>query len=148
MEQGMVDDLSGEARERRQRRRFWLVLGTIALVSAPVGGIVGFKVGGNGLDLPGAVDSLAPGLLILFALLYALSILVGTVLFTRVIDEVELADNLWASAVGFYFYGLVFPCWWLLAKAGLLPAVNDWLLFVMTYFAGVAGYFWRKWRQR
>ena len=134
----------GEQSERRYWRRFWLVLGGIALGAMPVGGVFGFMLAQHGFDFGATVDAMSPIVLTAMALAYAGTVLVGTWLFTRVIDEVELADNLWGSAAGFYFYGLGFPCWWLLWKAGWMAEPNDWVLFAATFGVGCAAYAWRK----
>ena len=44
----------------------------------------------------------------------------GTWRFVKVIDEVELVDNLWGSTAGYYVYAALFPMWWALAKGGVV----------------------------
>ena len=144
----MTEHLTGEQRERQRRRRFWGVLGLLAAVVAPIGGIIGFNAGKQGLDFAQALDALSPSLLGWLAILYAVALVIGSWRFVKVIDEVELADNLWASAAGFYFYAIVFPCWWLMAKADWVSALNGWLLFAGTYIVAMSAYALRKWRAR
>ena len=144
----MTEQLTGEQRERQRRRRFWGVLGVLAAIFAPIGGVIGYNAGKQGLDFTQALDALSPSLLGWLAIFYAAALVIGSWRFVRVIDEVELADNLWASAAGFYCYAIAFTCWWLLAKAGWVPAFNGWLLFAGTYIVAMSAYALRKWRAR
>ena len=144
----MTEHLTGEQRERQRRRRFWGVLGLTAAIVAPIGGVIGFEAGRQGLDFNQALDALPPSLLGGLAIFYAAALVIGSWRFVKVIDEVELADNLWASAAGFYVYAIAFPCWWLMAKADWVPAVNGWLLFAGTYIVAMSAYALRKWRAR
>jgi hypothetical protein len=140
-------ELTGEAREKLHRQRYWKVLGGIALFAAPLGAVVGFKAGsaaGQGADLASAVAGLPPAYSVAMAALLALSITVGTWKFVKTIDEVELADNLWASAAGFYFYAIAYPCWWLLWIGRVLPEPSNWILYILTLVAGFAVYVGRK----
>lgn len=150
MGQTMTDfEHLGEAQEKAQRRRFWKVLGVMMLVAAPVGGVVGFSAGrsmGEGADLPAALAAIPPALYIVSAIVIAASLTIGTWKFVKVIDEVELADNLWGSAAGFYFYSLALPCWWLLYLGKVLPQPNDFVLYISTLVAGTAVYLVRKLR--
>ena len=144
----MTEHLTGEQRERQRRRRFWGVLGVLAAVVAPIGGVIGYNAGKQGLEFTQALDTLSPSLLGWLAIFYAAALVIGSWRFVRVIDEVELADNLWASAAGFYCYAIAFPCWGLMAKAGWVAPVNGWILLVATYIVAMSTYAFRKWRAR
>jgi uncharacterized membrane protein YfcA len=138
------DDASGEARERAQRRKFWAVLGIITLVGMTVGAVLGYQFAHHDFDPDAALSAIPPWLIVSAALLYVLSVSWGTWRFVKVIDEVELQDNLWGSTAGFYFYGLAFPLWWGLWTAGLVPEPNDWAMFIATVVAGMLVYGMRK----
>lgn len=138
------DQLSGEARERDQRRKFWKVLAIIAVVGMPVGAVFGYQFAHHGFEPGAAIAAIPPWLLVVAALLYVVSIVWGTWKFLKVIDEVELHDNLWASTAGFYFYGLAFPLWWALHAAGVVGEPNDWAIFGATIVAGLLAYGLRK----
>ena len=145
MESMMRDDQStGEARERAQRRRFWRVLAIIAIVGMPIGAVFGYQFAHHDFAPDAAIAAIPPWLMVLAALVYVASIVWGTWKFIKVIDEVELNDNLWASAAGFYFYGLAFPLWWALWAAGVAPEPSDWGIFSATIVAGLLAYGLRK----
>lgn len=139
---------SGEALARQQRRRFWLTLGAIGLVGVPVGMLVGFNAGRHDVGIAEAAAMLSGPAAIAIVAAYALAMVIGTSLFVRVIDEVELLDNLWGSAAGFYAYVILFPAWWLLAATGVAPPVDHWLVFIASSLVATGIYGWRKWRAR
>lgn len=138
----------GEQIERAQRRRFWLTLGAIGATGIPLGFFIGFNAGHHDVGIEEAAAMIPPAMLALAAVAYALAMTVGTWLFNRSIDEVERADNLWASAAAYYAYVVAFPCWWLLGKGGYVTEPNDWILFATALIVGLAAYVWRKWRAR
>ncbi|MEQ7872453.1 hypothetical protein ABDK56_00385 [Sphingomonas sp. ASV193] len=146
----MIDaENPGEIAERARRSRTWRALMTVAAIAMPVGLIAGAMTGysvGRGAGLAEATGALPPTLFIAAAILYPLAIVIGTWRFVKTIDEVELADNLWASAAGFYFYSVAFPCWWALSMAGVAAAPGGWILYIASLIAGTAVYALRKLR--
>jgi len=68
--------------------------------------------------------------------------------FYKAIDEVELVDNLWASTAAYYLYATLFPVWWALGKADVLPEPSDWGIYFAALGGGALAYLWRKWRAR
>jgi hypothetical protein len=145
MTEAVMKPGEGERLLAARRRKFWTVIGGILAVGLVAGFVSGFVAGYNKLDanflasLPAALKFGAVGLLVA-AFSY------GCWRFVKVIDEVELADNLWASTVGFYVYSVLFPAWWALWKMGAAPEPNDWLIFAIALVGGGLAYLWRKWR--
>ena len=135
----------GERLHAARRKRFWLILGALALV----GGAGGF-VGGLVLeraehdDLPAWTSSAVAIGVILVAFFAA----VFSWKFFTDVDEVEVADNLWGSLIGFYWYAILFPSWWALNKLGHAPAVDHWAIFGSSMIVALAVYVYRKWRLR
>ncbi|WNO53338.1 hypothetical protein [Stakelama saccharophila] len=65
--------------------------------------------------------------------------------FARV-DELDVQDNLWGGMIGAYAMIMGMPCWYLLARAGQVPAPTPWGLWVLTMAAMCLAYGARKWR--
>lgn len=134
----------GERLETSRRRKFWRALGGIMIVGMIVGGAAGFFAATEGVP-PDQAWTMMPDWLavaIIGAGLIAFNI--GCWAFMRSIDEVELADNLWASTVSYYVYAMLFPTWWALAKAGVTTEPNHWLIFAISLGSGMGFYLWRK----
>ncbi len=135
----------GERLHAARRKRFWLILGSLALVGG-AGGFVGGLVleSAERDDLPAWTSGAAAIGVILVALLAA----VFSWKFFTDVDEVEVADNLWGSLIGFYWYAILFPSWWALNQLGHAPDVDHWAIFGSSMIAAMAVYFYRKWRLR
>ena len=135
----------GERLHAQRRRRFWLILGGLAGIGMVAGFLSGFVKGyadgsGTALD-PTLVTVLACGVV-----LAALVTAYGSWRFFVTVDEVEVADNLWGSLIGFYVYAILFPSWWALNKLERAPEVDHWLIFGASMLAATAAYAVRKWR--
>ena len=76
--------------------------------------------------------------------LVAIGVAYGSWRFFTSVDEVEIADNLWGSLVGFYLYAILFPSWWALHKLGQVPEPNDWAILFASMFTALAVYGYRK----
>lgn len=137
----------GERLHAERRKRFWTILGGLALAGGVAGFFSGFIAGYSD-----ASEAALPQWLLTAAsaaiVLAALAGLYGSYRFFVTVDEVELADNLWGSLVGFYAYAFLFPVWWLLNKLGQAPVPNDWLIFAVAMAAALAAYAFRKWQSR
>ena len=138
----------GELRERARRRRFWTVIGGIAGIGLITGFVSGFFAGFNQVPPDQAWASMPDGLAIGLVAAALIAFNIGCWAFVRSIDEVELADNLWASTIGYYAYCMLFPAWWALNKAGVMAEPNHWSIFAASLAAGALSYFSRKWRAR
>lgn len=138
----------GEQLERGRRRRYWRTLGLVGLAGIPVGLLVGYSAGKEGGNLS-TFFHVAPDWLVIAVIAGSVVVFTWfTVRFLRSIDEVELADNLWCSTAAYYLYAVLFPAWWALAEAGIVGAVNNWLIYFAALAGGLAFYGWRKWRAR
>ena len=144
----MREPHSGEQLEASRRRRFWGVIAGLAAFGAATGFVAGVTAALNDQKPWEFFSSISPGLV---AALVALSVIAfgyGTWRFAKVIDEVEMADNLWASTAAYYAYAVLFPAWWVLAAGNVVAAPNHWAIFFIALAAGVVVYASRKWRAR
>jgi hypothetical protein len=137
----------GERLHEQRRRRFWSILAWIAGLSVVAGFFSGFAAGfidarqGEGhpaLTLVGGFG----------VLLLVVGTVYGSWRYFTAVDEVEVADNLWASLIAFYSYGILFPAWWALSKIGLGPEPNQWIIYAVVFLSGTAAYVYRKWQSR
>lgn len=138
----------GERMEQKHRRRFWMNLAIVAVPAVPLGFITGRMVLRDDEGILHGFQSLPPSTAILLVVAFVATMVVGTYLFAKAIDEVELQDNLWASAFGYYAYMVGFPVWWILGTAGVTRPANDWIIYAVALLSGTAAYFYRKWRAR
>ena len=137
----------GERLHAERRRRFWTLLGVLALIGAISGFIGGFMVGhqdASGIALSPSLLTLAAAGVVLVAILVAYF----SWRFFVTVDEVELADNLWGSLIGFYVYAILFPAWYAMYKLGKAPEPDDWLIFGAAMITASVAYGFRKWQSR
>ena len=136
----------GEKLHADRRRRFWLTLGGLAGVGFVVG-LVGqgaVEASKRTGQLPewtstaGAIGVVVAALLVIY----------GSWRFFVSVDELEIADNLWGSLIGYYWYGILFPAWWALDKLGWVPEPNHWAIFLSSMIVAALVYLYRKWRLR
>ena len=137
----------GERLHNERRRRFWKIVGWLAVAGGVGGFVSGFAVGyadGSGKPLPDWMLTTA-----VVAIVF--SVAVGAYASWRyfaAVDEVEVADNLWSSLIGFYVYGFLFPGWFLLHWIGRAPEPNGWIIYATVMVSALAAYGVRKWRAR
>lgn len=137
----------GERLHSQRRKQFWKILGGLAVIGGIAGFITGFIAGHSNVTqmvMPDWVLSVAAATVVLTAIGAAY----GSYRFFVSVDEVEVADNLWGSLIGFYAYALTFPTWWLLAELGKAPEPDQWAIFAIAMLTATAAYFFRKWQQR
>jgi hypothetical protein len=137
----------GERLHEQRRRRFWLIVASIAVLAVAAGFLSGFAAGvidarsGEGhsaLTIVGAVT----------VAIMVVGTIYGSWRFFMSVDEVEVTDNLWASLIGFYTYGILFPAWWVLSEIGLVTEPNQWIIYAATLLSGTAACAYRKWQSR
>jgi hypothetical protein len=137
----------GERMHEERRKRFWKIMGGLALIGAIAGFVSGFVTGAS--DARGVpVD---PAYLTLAAVavpLVAILTLWGSWKFFTAVDELEVADNLWGSLIGFYAYLVIFPSWWALHQLGKASEPNDWIIYGIAMVTSLVAYAVRKWRAR
>jgi len=144
----MTERGEGERMEIRRRRRFWWTVAPVFASAATLGAFIGANGVRRGLSFDQVWSSLSvpvvAGLVARALLIFAY----GTWRFVKVIDEVELVDNLWSSTASYYLYAMLFPAWWALAQANILPRPHDWAIYFSALAGGGLVYVWRKWRAR
>ncbi len=79
--------------------------------------------------------------------LMAAAVVALTAIWIRRVDEVEISDQLWSSFMGLQAFTLTATCWELLAAAGAAPPVHRYGIYLATFTATCAAYFWR-WLRR
>jgi hypothetical protein len=137
----------GEQLHAQRRRRFWAILGWLALLGAVAGFLSGFWAGftdARGGEITGQMQAAAAAGILLLAAAAAY----GSWKFFVSVDEVEVADNLWGSLIGFYAYALLFPTWWALWKISLVDAPDHWFIYGVAMLTAMAAYGFRKWQSR
>ena len=137
----------GERLHAQRRRRFWTILGGLFVIGALAGFFSGFTMGLT----DARADEISPTMKAMGGigvLLFAAATVYGSWRFFVSVDEVEVADNLWGSLIGFYAYAISFPTWWALWKIGLVDEPNDWVIFGVAMLTATAAYLYRKWQSR
>ncbi|MCM8557127.1 hypothetical protein [Sphingomicrobium sediminis] len=131
------ENLTGEQREAKRRRRFWKMMAGFALAGFLSAFFAGFFTGfSDGIGSPIA--------LIVFLVCCAAFYTWISAYFFRTVDELEVADNLWGSLIGLYFYLGAQPAWWVLHDAGVVGPIEHWPLYIATVFVAMAAYVGRK----
>jgi hypothetical protein len=138
----------GERKAAQRRRTFWMSIVVLMASGAVVGFFIGSTAARRDLAIGDIWASLPRPLAVGIVALALAAFFYGTWRFTKAIDEVELADNLWGSTASYYVYATLFPTWWALSKIDLVPEPNDWAIFLAALGGGGAIYLWRKWRAR
>jgi ABC-type spermidine/putrescine transport system permease subunit II len=139
---------TGERVHAQRRRRFWLTWGGLALLGAIGGLLLVLFVAGDVAARQPPQKPLYGWLGLAAVFLFAIVFSVATWRFFATVDELELADNLWGSTVGFYVYAFLFPLWWVLHLLQHAPEPDDWIIFFVAMGSGLAGYGIRKWLHR
>ena len=138
----------GEKLHAASRKRFWRALMFAGAFGAPLGFAIGFGFGKSRGNFDAFFEWTPDWLVIALVAFSAAGFLYGSWRFKRSIDEVELQDNLWSSTAAYGAYALLFPCWWVLGKAGVVPQPNDWIIYFVALVAGLLAYGKRKWDAR
>lgn len=136
------EPLSGEARLRARRTKFILFVGA-GIAIAFIGGVF------SGVFAALIEDAVIPAWTI-WPLLAA--VVAGFSWFTyryyQKVDELDLADNLWANTFGLYFYIFAAPTWFLLNHLGQVPPPHHLGLLLATIGVAMLAYLIRKLRLR
>lgn len=138
----------GERQAAQRRRTFWISIGVLMASGALVGFSIGTTAAHRDIAMADIWASLPRPLAVAIVAFALATFFYGTWRFTKAIDEVELADNLWGSTASYYVYATLFPTWWALSKIDVVPEPNDWAIFLAALGGGGAIYLWRKWRAR
>ena len=132
-----TDTFTGEQQESRRRRRFRLTIIAFMLGGGITGAASGVFTSGNG-------DAVSPALTIGFVAIFFAVFVLLSVYFFKSVDELELADNLWSSLFGLYFYLAAVPTAWFLNQAGLIEPIDQWPIYFATAFVTFGAYLVRK----
>jgi hypothetical protein len=142
-----LDAGEGERLHAARRRRFWLIIGGLALAGMVAGFLAGFVSGyadARGVS-PTPLHQTVGGVgVVVMAVVAAY----GSWRFFVSVDELELLDNLWGSLIGFYTYAILFPSWWALAKLRIVGDPDHWVIFGASMITATLAYLLRKWRAR
>ena len=144
----VMDKGEGERLESARRRRFWTVIVILNVIGLLIGFSFGYVSGHRGIPLAQAGEALPDGVVVALVAGGIAAFSYGCWAFFKTIDEVELADNLWASTASFYAYAVLFPSWWVFSQAGIASGPNHWAIFFVSLAAGLVVYGYRKWRAR
>ena len=142
-----IEPGEGERLHAQKRRQFWQLLGGLALIGMALGFVGGFVTGqadASGTEVSAEFKTIGAAGVVLLAILAAYA----SWRFFVSVDEVEVADNLWGSLIGFYTYAILFPLWWALAELDRAPEPDDWVIFGVSMIVATAAYGVRKWRSR
>lgn len=137
----------GERLHAQRRKRFWTILGGLFVIGAAAGFFSGFTMGFTDAS-GGEVSPTTKMFGGIGILLFAAAAAYGSWRFFVSVDEVEVADNLWGSLIGFYAYAISFPAWWALWKIRLVEEPNHWLIYGVAMLTATAAYAYRKWQSR
>lgn len=146
-QEAMMERGEGERLYAAQRKRFWTMIGGLALLGLVTGFVAGFFSGfadARGLTAEPLYGTVGAAGVVLMAILFAYF----SWRFFITVDEVEVADNLWGSLIGFYAYAILFPAWWALHQLRMAPEPNDWTIFTVALVTALIAYAIRKWRAR
>lgn len=133
----------GERLHEKRRQRFWAILGVLALIGGAAGFSTGF-VAGLTSEQDGQVPPAILQVVGIGIILFTAAAAYGSWRFFKNVDEVEVADNLWGSLIGFYAYAIMFPAWWALSKIWFIPPPDQWVLYGTALCAATAAYIYRK----
>ncbi len=129
---------TGEARLKARSRRFW----SFCALGFGVAVVIGVVTGTAGALYQ--AGSLPGWLIYAFWGLTLAAFGWFTWEYFRRVDELDLMDNLWAGIIGFYFYFVAAPSWWLFHDIGLVRAPDQIAIYVATVFVMFATYGLRK----
>lgn len=137
----MQNELTGEQKEARRRRNFWLMMAAFTGAGFITGMLSGIFDAESSLQAKPAWAIAFVGI--------ALAAFVGlSVVFFRRVDELELADNLWGGLFGLYFYMAAQPTWYVLNRVDLVGPIEHWPLYFATCLVTFAVYLGRKFLNR
>jgi hypothetical protein len=133
----------GEAAEARSRKR-WLALLAGSLL---LGGVSGILVSVATDGEPGSPDQPLPILVaVLLAAAWLVSMAYSVWYYETKVDELERNSNYFGYALGAGLLALVYPVWYLLWWAAVVPEPSHEGLMGLLLAGALAGYIWKKYR--
>ena len=139
----------GEQRLKDNSRRYRkIIIGLCAsggVVGIAMGTLLGMHVARNGFhdtDFPAMIQWAA----IIAVVVFVVAVTIGSWIYLRAIDELELEANKIAGLIGLNVYGILYMPWWSLAKVGVTGAPNDEAIFLITMASAIVTFLWRRFR--
>lgn len=133
----------GEALERKQRNRQALILSLLMLAGGVTGLVLALTEEEGGSFFQGAIPA---EVAIALSAFWLVTVIGGSIWYKRHLDEIELAAQIWASAIGASAVVILYPVWLLLWRGQLAPEPSAHLLFGVLFIAALPSYLWQKFR--
>lgn len=133
----------GERIETAKRRRKWWVFAGLFAAGFPTGGYLGYQLALHEYDLRAPWD---PTISLVITTVFLLAMLVGSLILSRQLDEVERASQSRAAAFAGSVYVIVYPTWFFLWKGGFVPEPIHWVLFIAFWVALMLGALYYRFR--
>ncbi len=137
-----LSELSGEERFKKRR----IGIGKLIAIGCLIGLGLGLLTGIIGASVEEGV--LPAWLLIPMSAALVIGVAWYSVIYFKRIDELDLADNLWAGTIALYGYVCMLPLWNMLHTFGVLGPPNHWGIYTTTIAIMLIAYFGRKWMMR
>jgi uncharacterized membrane protein len=137
----------GERLYAQRRRRFWFIILGLCAIGLGGGFLSGF-IAGFADARQMTAEPLYATVGAIGAVLLAIAAAFGSWRYFVHVDEVEVADNLWGSLIGFYAYAILFPLWWVLWKLEKAPEPQDWTILGIALAVSLLAYGIRKLQAR
>jgi hypothetical protein len=133
----------GEKMERAKNQRRAFVLCVLMAAGGACGLALAIAEPKGGGMLQGVIPAWAA---VALAAAWLISVLGGSLWYKKHADEIDLAAQIWGQAVGGAAIVLLYPVWYLLWRAQLVPAPDANVVFVALYVVMVGAYLWKKFR--
>jgi hypothetical protein len=123
----------------------------LVIASGAMGGVIGLVLALSTIDMddPFALFSNAPLSVAVVAPILAVWLLVVPVIsvkWHRNVDEHEAESYKFGGLAALYLYAYLAPAWWLAARAGLAPAADSMVIYLVVIHVWLVGWFWRRYR--
>lgn len=133
---------AGIRADRARQRRIYLIMGTLA----GAGFVVGFFSSMFEREGGGFLEGIGPVWAVAASIILVVSVIVGTIVYFRQVDELERRNNYWANATGCNAVLIGYPVWYLLWRGGLVSEPTHESVFVVLIAATTLAYLWKKFR--
>ena len=133
----------GEALERANRRRKFMIVGGLAVAGFFPGFYLGYTENDELLQVG---DKWPPEIALILAAVYLVAVLTGAVLLKRQTDEVQLAQQTRGTALAGSMFVLVYPLWYILWKGGFVPEPMHAVIYVLFLLTALGGMLYYRFR--
>lgn len=114
----------------------------LMLATLAAGVATGAVVGG----VFGKAETLSPVAAIAVVAAFGISLITWQIWFLLRTDEHDRYAHLWSGTWAWLSIAVMAPSWWLLNKAGVLPAPDALQIFLASAVVGVAAWTWMRFR--